>query len=138
MSTPPGPGTYQIYSRVLSPSGEQLALTFNGSEQPITVTALESYNPAQIWVIQNHNELQFVIPYSNQELKANYLEGTIGTRDGGHPCWGIRNDKGYFIQDGERTIFWSINDAEEGAQVKPLHNSIGEKHLWILRPVGVN
>jgi hypothetical protein len=43
----PEPGTYVIFSRVLSVNGEKLAMTFNGDKQPITVTKLDSWSTKQ-------------------------------------------------------------------------------------------
>lgn len=43
----PQPGTYVIYNRVASATGELLAMTFNGDQQPISVTPLDSLNPRQ-------------------------------------------------------------------------------------------
>ncbi|KAG8736431.1 hypothetical protein FRC12_017610 [Ceratobasidium sp. 428] len=138
MSTQPEPGVYCIYNRVLSESGHQLAMTYNGDNQPITVTPLDSMNTAQHWMIENYNENQFVIPRANPDLKANWEESVMYTRAGGHPCWTILQDKGYFIQDGRRTTFWSIDDADDGATVRALHNAIGEKQRWIFYKVTVD
>jgi hypothetical protein len=46
-TTRPEPGTYVIYNRVLSVNGEKLAMTFNGDQQPITVTKLDSWSTKQ-------------------------------------------------------------------------------------------
>lgn len=46
MSRPPA-GNYVIYNRVLSTSGEKLALTFNGQSQTVTVKPLDK-NASQI------------------------------------------------------------------------------------------
>lgn len=43
----PSAGNYAIYSRVLSPTGEKLALHFNGSNQTVTVKPLDK-SDAQI------------------------------------------------------------------------------------------
>jgi hypothetical protein len=40
----PEPGNYVIYNRVLSPTGEKLALSFNGENQTVTVRPLDDTN----------------------------------------------------------------------------------------------
>ncbi|KAG8772802.1 hypothetical protein FRC12_002881 [Ceratobasidium sp. 428] len=89
-------------------------MTFNGEAKPITVTPLEVSNSAQRWVIENYHELQYVIPGSQKDLKANYGQ-TINTTGGdGHPCWIISpEDDGYIIQDGKKSYFWGIESAAD-------------------------
>lgn len=44
----PPAGTYNIISRILSPSGQQLAVTFNGEGAAVTLQPLASTDIAQI------------------------------------------------------------------------------------------
>jgi hypothetical protein len=62
----PEPGTYVIYNRVLSVNGEKLAMTFNGDQQSITVTKLDSWNTKQrvstSGLVTHLSELIFTTP----------------------------------------------------------------------------
>jgi hypothetical protein len=42
------PGTYHIINTVLDPSGNKLAVTFNGGTNPITVTPLTNATTQQV------------------------------------------------------------------------------------------
>ncbi|KAG8716926.1 hypothetical protein FRC09_014989 [Ceratobasidium sp. 395] len=85
--SPPEPGTYWIYSCVRNEMDKKLAMTFNSEGKPVTVTPLDVSDSSQRWMIENYHDLQYVIPASHKDLKANYGE-TINTIGGdGHPCW---------------------------------------------------
>ncbi|KAG8775019.1 hypothetical protein FRC12_001709 [Ceratobasidium sp. 428] len=139
MSSQPEPGLYHIISPVPSEtSGDKLAMKFNGDNQPITVTPLLDYsNPAQHWILENFNELKCIIPRNNPDLKANWYESAIYTWAGGHPCWDIVAEQGYyFIQGG--SSFWSIQNALNGALILTSHDKTGEKQRWIFSKVAPN
>ncbi|KAG8771440.1 hypothetical protein FRC12_003610 [Ceratobasidium sp. 428] len=137
MSSQPEPGLYHIYSRVLSKDGDKLAMTSHGDNQPITVTPLlDDSNPAQHWILENHSELKCIIPRNHLDLKANWRDSAIYTWAGGHPCWNIVADQGYFIQGGES--HWSIENADDGAPILTSHDKTGEKQRWIFSKVAPN
>ncbi|KAJ2919756.1 hypothetical protein MD484_g655, partial [Candolleomyces efflorescens] len=128
------PGTYYIWSRVENAKGQRLAMTFNGNKQPITVTPLDTSNSKQRWVIQDYKGdsrgLQHVKPKDDQTLEAGWGE-TIYTLPVGNYVWGITQDNGYVIKDGDKSISWSINDASNGVPVVPIKGSTGEKQRWV-------
>ena len=47
---PPAPGNYYIINRLLSSTGDKLAITFNGVGKPVTVTALAYSDTQKVWI----------------------------------------------------------------------------------------
>ncbi|CCO37692.1 hypothetical protein BN14_11851 [Rhizoctonia solani AG-1 IB] len=135
-------GVYIIYNRVLSPTGQRLAMTFNETDEPITVTPLDPSSPNQRWVIENYEydqqratTLQHVKPQMNQELEAGWGESIVVLPAGDY-VWGITKDgSAYTIKDGDKEISWSIHSAIQGSNVVPVQDATGEKQRWIFHQV---
>ncbi|KAH7335381.1 hypothetical protein B0J17DRAFT_669920 [Rhizoctonia solani] len=136
------PGVYTIYNRVLSPDGQRLAMTFNGKDEPITVTPLDTSASRQRWVVENYGydrrratTLQHVKPQVDRELEAGWGK-TIVVLPIGNYVWGITKDgSAYTIKDGDKQISWSIHSATQGAEVVPVQDVTGEKQRWIFHKV---
>ncbi|KAH7335382.1 hypothetical protein B0J17DRAFT_669923 [Rhizoctonia solani] len=136
------PGVYMIYNRVLSPFGQRLAMTFNGKDQPTTVTPLDPSSPKQQWVVENYGydeeratSLQHVRPQTAQELESGWSD-TIFATERKNQVWGITKDgSAYTIRDGGKTVTWGIQTAAQGTSVVPLKDATGEKERWIFHKV---
>ncbi|CAE6401441.1 unnamed protein product [Rhizoctonia solani] len=135
-------GVYIIYNRVLSPTGQRLAMTFNGTGEPITVAPLDTSSANQHWVIENYGydrrratTLQHVRPQTDQELEAGWGESIVVLPVGNY-VWGITKDgSAYAIKDGDKQISWSIHSAIQGSNVVPVQDATGEKQRWIFHKV---
>ena len=132
----PSAGRYVIYHRVLSPSGEKLAITFNGQSNYATVTPLTNSN-SQIWNVRDYNSTtQSVSPVSNSGLQCGWGNGGVVVLPAGGYVWIIRNtDSGYTIQDGGRTAYWGVDEAYEGQNVAIEGGDGGIFQNWIFEQV---
>ncbi|KAG8942422.1 hypothetical protein FRC00_011869, partial [Tulasnella sp. 408] len=85
-------GTYHIINRVESPNGERLCITFNGENQPPTVTA-KSDSPEQKWHIRTYrdNRTQSIVPASNSGLECAWGPGVVTVLTPGAYVWTIRS-----------------------------------------------
>ncbi|KAG0707080.1 hypothetical protein DFH29DRAFT_75268 [Suillus ampliporus] len=134
MSKPPA-GTYVIVNRVLSPHDERLAITFNGSDRPLTATA-RTDSASQHWIVKDYDaKTQSVAPASAQNLQAAWGSGFVTVLPAGGYVWTIRQtNSGYTIQDGGVTVFWGVADAVNNTNVTIGAGTGGEKQRWILEP----
>ncbi|CAE6417629.1 unnamed protein product [Rhizoctonia solani] len=136
------PGVYMIYNRVLNHTGQRLAMTFNGKDEPITVAPLDISSPKQRWVIENYGydrrratTLQHVKPQTDQDLEAGWGKSIVVLPIGNY-VWGITKDgSAYTIKDGDKQISWSIHSASQGSAVVPVEDATGEKQRWIFHKV---
>ncbi|KAF9795706.1 hypothetical protein IEO21_11077 [Rhodonia placenta] len=128
----PSAGTYIIYNRVLSPTGEKLAFTFTGQNKTQTVTPL-SNNETQKWIIKDYNSnTQTISPESNANLQAAWGDQGVTVLPAGAYVWVIRStDSGYTIQDGKQTVYWGVADAVDNANVTITAGTGNEKQRWI-------
>ncbi|KAF8638213.1 hypothetical protein AX16_010559 [Volvariella volvacea WC 439] len=130
----PSPGIYVIVNRVLSPYGEQLAITFNGVNQPLTVTA-RSDSPNQKWLIRNYLDggTQFISPITRRHLEACWGPGVASVLPAGLYVWTLReSESGLTIQDGGVTVFWGVENARNDDSVTIGEGTGAEKQRWIL------
>ncbi|KAK6525860.1 hypothetical protein TWF281_010904 [Arthrobotrys megalospora] len=108
--TKPAPGDYVIYSRVLSCTGEKLAITFCKKGGPATVTPL-TYRKEQVWTISNYSDgrTQYVIPKKDSSLQVGWGDTGAVVIPAGEYVWTIRSgNEGFTIQDGDVTKNWGI------------------------------
>jgi hypothetical protein len=136
MSAPPA-GSYVIYNRVLSPTGDKLAITFGGQGKNLTVTPLTNAS-TQIWQIGSGTGTQTVVPASNTGLQVGWGNpGPVPLTPGGY-VWTIRTgDNGYTIQDGGKTASWNLPSATGNSDVAitPGDQATNEKYRWIFASV---
>ncbi|KAJ7054392.1 hypothetical protein C8F01DRAFT_1235197 [Mycena amicta] len=134
----PADGVYFIYNRALSPQGEKLAMVFNGNQQPITVTPLNTSATNQRWEIRTYDRTtQHVIPMDDKRLEAGW-GAKIYTLVQGNYVWNITHDNGYCIKDGGRTISWSLCNPSDRDPVVPLSDYAGANQRWIFQKVDYN
>ncbi|KAG8952506.1 hypothetical protein FRC04_004566 [Tulasnella sp. 424] len=125
-------GTYYIINRVESPNGERLCITFNGENQPPTVTA-KSDSAKQKWQITTYsdNRTQYIVPTSSSGLQCAWGSGVVTVLPAGGYVWTIRSsDSGYTIKDGGETQVWGVNVAQDGAQVAISGDAPREAQRW--------
>ena len=114
MSRPP-PGNYIIYSRILGPTGQKLAITFHGDDRFATVEpyghqknqvvrnplfsviiSINHYRYLQ-WDLQNYDEnTQAVVPVEATNLQAAWGDEGVKVLKAGNYVWTIRgSEEGY-------------------------------------------
>ncbi|KZP02658.1 hypothetical protein FIBSPDRAFT_969741 [Athelia psychrophila] len=129
-------GTYVIYNRVLSPLGEKLAITFNGSNQGATVKALANGDASQQWIIGGPiGDAQPISPASPSGLQAGWGDGVV-VLPAGNYVWSIKSSSdGYTIQDGGKTQNWNLQSATVASKVAISADNGNEKYRWIFQRV---
>ncbi|KAF5347775.1 hypothetical protein D9756_010313 [Leucocoprinus leucothites] len=128
----PAPGVYYIVNRVLSPTGEKLAMTFEGKGELAKAMPLTN-SAAQRWIIGKFDaKTQSVSPADSPSLQAGWGKGVI-ILPAGNYVWTIRKeDDGYTIQDGGVTVYWGLDHAKEGESISIGAGTGGEKQRWVL------
>jgi hypothetical protein len=110
----PEPGNYVIYNRVLSPTGEKLALSFNGENQTVTVEPFSDRsnllasisslpyplysNVFLQWSIVDYSDgrTQSLSPKNRGDLQAAWGSNVVTVLTAGSYVWTIRSsDSGY-------------------------------------------
>ncbi|KAJ3487016.1 hypothetical protein NLI96_g3819 [Meripilus lineatus] len=135
MSSDIPPGTYIIISRVLDVDGCELAMTFNGKSQPITVRSINPNDTTQHWVVDDHKGgPQCITPKDDRSLEAGWGD-TIDTLPKGGYFWNITQDGGFAIMDPNNSINWGIENAEDGAEVFPAEKSNNVMNRWVFREI---
>ncbi|KAF4603110.1 CCL2-like lectin domain-containing protein [Pleurotus pulmonarius] len=130
------PGTYYIISRVLSPKGEKLALTFNG-EGNVTVTPLTN-DSKQAWVVKDYNaQNQTFSPASQSHYQIGMGDYVLATYPSGIYTWTAKTSAtGVIIADaGGITNFWGLSNAIADQNVPFGEGNGSDKQRWILIPV---
>ncbi|KAL4263776.1 CCL2-like lectin domain-containing protein [Pleurotus pulmonarius] len=129
-------GTYYIVNRMLSPSGQKLALTFNGENNTVTVTPLiNAHN--QAWAIRDHTDgkTQSVSPVSSPRLQIGMGSGVIKVLSPGGYVWTLRNTpSGATIQDGGVTVFWGLAEAQVDQPVAFGKEAANVHQRWVMIP----
>ncbi|OJA18342.1 hypothetical protein AZE42_06209 [Rhizopogon vesiculosus] len=130
------PGVYAIISNVFSAEDEALVITYNGVNQPVTVTVWTD-NPTQHWVIGGDDtEPQCVSPESAQDLQPAWGDNFVTVLLAVNYVWTISNHgTGYTIQDGGLTVFWGVADAVDGAGVTIGPGTGDETQRWSFESV---
>ncbi|KDQ26456.1 hypothetical protein PLEOSDRAFT_1065820 [Pleurotus ostreatus PC15] len=130
------PGTYYIISRVLSPEGEKLALTFNGLGN-VTVTPFTN-NSKQAWVVKDYNaQNQMFSPASQSNYQIGMGEGKVLAvyPSGGYTWTAKTSATGVLIADaGGVTNFWGLSNAVVDQNVPFGEGNGSDKQRWILIP----
>ncbi|KAG2005040.1 hypothetical protein CC2G_003539 [Coprinopsis cinerea AmutBmut pab1-1] len=119
--TKPAAGRYVIYNRALSGSGEKLALTYPGQEKsPLILTPLDR-NSKQIWVLSDYSsDLSYIRPDSVSNTEVGMSSGSPVVLPPGGYVWTLTSSSdGYTIQDGGKTIYWNIAEADDNTKVNP-------------------
>jgi len=132
----PAAGRYFIYNRVLSPSGQKLAITFKKDAEGAVVTGL-NFAPSQIWDVKDFDDkTQSISPDGDNKLQAAWGDGFISVKPAGNFVWVVRSsDQGFTIKDGRETNNWGLDNAVEGHLVnigKP--KDVPEQH-WVFEKV---
>ncbi|KAF5349932.1 hypothetical protein D9756_009288 [Leucocoprinus leucothites] len=121
MSTP-APGTYYIVNRITdSSTGDNLAITFMGTNQYATLTHMSDSNDDQVWVIRDAGgTTQSISPANNPNLEVGWGSSGAIVLPRGNYVWNITEVESniYTIQDGDRTAFWGATDVEEGENIR--------------------
>jgi len=133
----PTPSNYYIINRVLSPTGDKLAITSNGQEKTVTLTALTNL-ASQQWVIVNYSDgaNQSVSPMEAQNLQCGPSGAVIAVLPYNSYVYWIRGGGGapYTIHGGNNgAVGWSVATATDGAQVA-WGPQTGYQE-WILQPI---
>ncbi|OAX32154.1 hypothetical protein K503DRAFT_870302 [Rhizopogon vinicolor AM-OR11-026] len=125
------PGVYAIINNVFSHEDEALVITFNGINEPVTVTVWTD-DPAQHWVIAGDDTMaQCVSPEGAQDLQPAWGDHFVTVLLGVNYVWTIKNrGTGYTIQDGGQTVFWGVEDAVAGAGVTIGAGTSSETQKW--------
>lgn len=135
--TRPEPGTYIIYNRVLSPTGEKLAITFNpayGGPKTATITPKSGDN-RQKWIVANYDSnTQSFAPLTETSSQACWGPGIVGVLPAGNYVWTVKSsDSGYTIRDGRNSpgATWQLTDANNNAMIYITGDNGSEKTKWI-------
>jgi len=117
LARPPA-GNYLIYNRVLSPTGQKLAITFQGADQYATVEPF-GYNKSQVWKLQDYDAYtQAIVPVEATSLQAAWGDQGVKVIEAGNYVWAVRDgDEGYTIQDGDLTAEWGITKGYAGEKI---------------------
>ncbi|KAK6360948.1 hypothetical protein TWF730_007063 [Orbilia blumenaviensis] len=135
--TRPAPGDYIIYNRVLSCSGQKLAITYCNKGGPVTVTPLTQLRE-QIWTIKNYSDgkTQHIIPKKDDNLEVGWGKTGAVVIPPGNYVWTIRDgDDGYTIQDGARTKNWGVEKAVANTKVCISVDRGSPYQRWVLQKV---
>lgn len=134
MSKPPA-GTYVIVNKYPSPNDGKLAITFNGSNQPLTAN-IRTDSPTQRWIIRDYDaNTQSVTPVNATSLQAAWGSGYVTVLPAHNYVWTIRgqdNGTGYTIQDGGVTVFWGVAVALNNTNVTIGSATGNDKQKWLL------
>ncbi|KAF3911929.1 hypothetical protein ABW20_dc0105800 [Dactylellina cionopaga] len=133
----PTPGDYVIYNRVLSCTGQKLAITFNKKGGPATVTPL-SNSREQIWTISDFSDgaTQYVVPKKDSSLQVGWGSSVAVVIPAGEYVWTIRKgEEGFTIQDGDQTQNWGVEKAVVNAKVSISKDTAQPRQRWILEKV---
>jgi len=135
MSRPPA-GDYVIYNRVLSPTGQKLAITFHGNNKNVTVRPWAS-TTNQVWTLEDYDrKTQSVSPKNAGRLQAAWGDNVVQVMNAGGYVWTIRgSNSGYTIQDGGVTVHWGVASATNGASVSIGKDAGGPDQRWVLEQV---
>ncbi|KAJ8695472.1 hypothetical protein PTI98_008073 [Pleurotus ostreatus] len=128
-------GTYYIVNRMLSSSGQKLALTFNGENNTVTVTLINATN--QAWAIRDYSDgkTQTVSPVSSPHLQIGMGSGVIKVLSPGGYVWTLRNTpSGATIQDGDVTVFWGLPEAQVDQAVGFGKEAANGNQRWVMIP----
>ncbi|KIJ28687.1 hypothetical protein M422DRAFT_189422 [Sphaerobolus stellatus SS14] len=109
----PSVGTYTIYSRVLSPSGDKLYMTWNQSDNTVNLEAPTGADN-QKWSIKDYNSnTQTISPSTASDGQIDYGNGGLSVRPSNDYTFTFRSSStGYIIADGSgNTNFWKVADA---------------------------
>ncbi|PPQ68409.1 hypothetical protein CVT26_006081 [Gymnopilus dilepis] len=130
----PAPGCYAIYNRVLSPTGEKLAITYNGKGNTLTVTPFRNNSDSQIWQISNYDSnTQAVVPNNDGSLQVGWGNAGAVVLPAHAYVWTIRSGyDGFTIQDGGKTQNWHLNNATDNALVAIAPDQGSERYRWVL------
>lgn len=106
----PAAGRYVIYNRVLSPTGQKLAISYRNDGPGATVTALSGTPaPYQIWDVRDFDSRTQSINQDSSNLQCGWGDGFVSLLPPGNYVWVIRSsDTGYTIQDGGESNNWGI------------------------------
>ncbi|THH31743.1 hypothetical protein EUX98_g2419 [Antrodiella citrinella] len=127
----PAPGRYVIYNRVLSPSGQKLAMSYKNGDSGATVTAL-NYAPYQVWEVQNYDSRTQSISPQGTNLQCAWGDGFISVLPAGGYVWVIiGNDDGYTIQDGGESNSWGVDSAVDSHLVNIGQPTGSVQQRWI-------
>ncbi|KAG2005031.1 hypothetical protein CC2G_003529 [Coprinopsis cinerea AmutBmut pab1-1] len=126
---------YVIYSRVLSPDGEKLAITWSGRRNASLKLTTLDHTPKQIWVVSDS-----VMPAFSPDV-ARGLE--VGRGDGntlvvfppGGHRWVLEpSPDGYAIRDQARRVCWSVPHPVVNSRIS-IGNDAGLLSRWVLERV---
>ncbi|KAG8997741.1 hypothetical protein FRB94_014036 [Tulasnella sp. JGI-2019a] len=133
----PAPGTYYIVNKVLSPTGDKLAITFNNQGGAASLTAL-SNKPSQQWNVTNYNSSTMAFaPVSSPTLQTGWGSGVIVVIPAGAYVWTVKNTtNGTTIQDGGQTASWNAANATDGDKLAITPGTGGDRYTWIFVKVG--
>ncbi|KAG2005032.1 hypothetical protein CC2G_003530 [Coprinopsis cinerea AmutBmut pab1-1] len=115
-------GNYIIYNRVLSPRGEKLALTYPGRQRtPVTVSPLDG-SSEQAWILRSYDSNSntwTISPVGSPNSQIGWGAGNVPVvLPPNNYVWTLTlTSGGYNIQDGKRTVSWSLNNATAGEEV---------------------
>ncbi|KAF4616896.1 hypothetical protein D9613_008766 [Agrocybe pediades] len=132
----PNQGSYVIYNRVLSPTGDKLAITFTGQNNTLTVTPMTKSSNQVFNLTNNDTNTMFVVPQSSSGLQVGWgSNGATPMTPGGY-VWTIKSsDAGYTIQDGGMSQNWHLDKAANNANVAIAADQGNERYRWVLEPV---
>ncbi|KAF5347770.1 hypothetical protein D9756_010314 [Leucocoprinus leucothites] len=86
------PGKYYIINRVLSPTGEKLAMTFEGQGKLAKAMPL-TRSTTQVWSIENYNDkTQSFSPEDSKNLQAGWGDGVVIIPAGNY-TWTVRKEE---------------------------------------------
>ncbi|KAG9224205.1 hypothetical protein CCMSSC00406_0004704 [Pleurotus cornucopiae] len=129
-------GTYYIVNHMLSPSGQKLALTFNGENNTVTVTPLINATN-QAWAIKDYGDgkTQSVSPVSSPHLQIGMGSGVIKVLSAGGYVWTLRSTpSGATIQDGGVTVFWGLAHVQVDQPVTFGREAENANQRWVMTP----
>ncbi|KAK6514437.1 hypothetical protein TWF506_008830 [Arthrobotrys conoides] len=131
------PGDYVIYNRVLSCSGQKLAVTFNGKDKPATVTPL-THSSEQIWCIKDFTDgrTQTVVPRKSGDLQVAIGKNVAVTIEAGQYVWFIRRgNKGFCIETGDRDRNWGIEEGNVDEKICVSKDKGHHGYKWVIERV---
>ncbi|KJA14051.1 hypothetical protein HYPSUDRAFT_1074345 [Hypholoma sublateritium FD-334 SS-4] len=141
----PPAGTYNIISRILSPSGQQLAVTFNGEGAAVTLQPLASTDIAQIWNLQVVTSVgmsfvpladstQRIAGFQTSGVTALSSQASVGTG----AIFNVLQSASTGVSIGGAgptpSTFWSATDTEVGSELIFGPSPLSERQFWLLIP----